>query len=84
MILLSKVIEQCNKDKTLWGLLQAIVDEYPLSKDQANKIRNLVLEVGMLWLCTDCDYKTVWSYKQLCNQGLPVCPHCDRLMEGEV
>ena len=33
------------------------------------------------WICTECKYKTHWTYNQLANEGSPICPNCDDVME---
>ena len=33
------------------------------------------------WSCPDCPFQTEWSYSDMVNLGMPVCPDCDADLE---
>jgi len=36
------------------------------------------------WVCRDCGQKAIWSYLDLAQRGVPVCPDCGNDMELDI
>ena len=30
-----------------------------------------------MWTCSECEFGTHWSYRELVEKGNPICPKCD-------